>query len=71
MYSASIENPSGVKVTVTPAELKFGKPGEKITFRIDFFPFKQSNGNFVFGSLIWNNGKHRVRSPIGLNVLST
>ncbi|XP_068484114.1 subtilisin-like serine-protease S [Phaseolus vulgaris] len=71
VYSASIENPSGVKVTVTPAELKFGKPGEKITFRIDFFPFKQSNGNFVFGSLIWNNGKHRVRSPIGLNVLST
>jgi len=71
VYSASIENPSGVKVTVTPAELKFWKTGEKITFRIDFLPFKKSNGNFVFGSLIWNNGKQRVKSPIGLNVLST
>ncbi|KAG2397456.1 CO(2)-response secreted protease [Vigna angularis] len=71
VYSASIENPSGVKVIVTPAELKFWKTGEKITFRINIFPFKTSNGNFVFGSLTWNNGKQRVRSPIGVNVLST
>ncbi|XP_020215007.1 subtilisin-like protease SBT5.3 [Cajanus cajan] len=70
IYSASVENPSGVKVIITPAELKFWKTGQKITFRIDFFPFKNSNGNFVFGALIWNNGKQRVRSPIGLNVLS-
>ena len=71
MYHASVENPSGVNVKVTPAELKFVKTGEKITFRIDFFPFKNSDGSFVFGALIWNNGIQRVRSPIGLNVLST
>ncbi|KAJ1440667.1 Peptidase S8/S53 domain [Sesbania bispinosa] len=71
VYYASVENPSGVKVTVTPAGLKFWKAGEKITFRIDFTPFKKSNGNFVFGALTWSNGKQRVRSPIGLNVLST
>lgn len=70
-YAASVENPSGVNVRVKPAELKFWKTGEKITFRIDFTPFKNSNGNFVFGALTWNNGKQRVRSPIGLNVLST
>ncbi|RDX61851.1 Subtilisin-like protease SBT5.3, partial [Mucuna pruriens] len=67
VYYASVENPSGVNVKVTPAELKFWKTGEKITFRIDFLPFKNSNGNFVFGALIWNNGIQRVRSPIGLN----
>ncbi|KAG4988880.1 hypothetical protein JHK82_031214 [Glycine max] len=71
VYRASVENPSGVNVKVTPAELKFVKTGEKITFRIDFFPFKNSDGSFVFGALIWNNGIQRVRSPIGLNVLST
>lgn len=70
VYVASVEDPAGVKVTVTPAELKFTRTGEKITFRIDFKPFKNSNGNFVFGALIWNNSIHRVRSPIGLNVLS-
>ncbi|RDX61852.1 Subtilisin-like protease SBT5.3, partial [Mucuna pruriens] len=71
VYFASVENPCGVNVTVTPAELKFWKTGEKITFRIDFFPFKNSNGNFVFGALIWNNGIQRVKSPIGVKVLST
>lgn len=70
VYVASVEDPAGVKVTVTPAELKFWKTGEKITFRIDFVPFKTSNGNYVFGALIWKNGIHRVRSPIGVNVLS-
>lgn len=71
VYVASVENPSGVNVTVTPVEMKFWKMGEKTTFRIDFNPFMNSNGNFVFGALTWNNGRQRVRSPIGLNVLST
>ncbi|KHN21133.1 Subtilisin-like protease [Glycine soja] len=69
LYHASVENPSGVNVKVTPEELKFSKTGEKITFRIDFFPFKNSNGNFVFGALIWNNGIQSVRSPIALNAI--
>lgn len=71
VYLASVENPAGVNVTVIPTQLKFGKTGENITFRIDFTPFKNSNGNFVFGALTWNNGIQRVRSPIGLNVVST
>ena len=71
VYYASVENPYGVHVTVTPAELRFGKEGESATFRIDFKPFKNSNGNFVFGALTWNNGIQRARSPIGLNVIST
>eukprot|EP00257_Ricinus_communis_P018873 XP_015577693.1 subtilisin-like protease SBT5.3 [Ricinus communis] len=69
-YTAKIDYPSGVKVTVTPATLKFTRTGEKISFRIDFVPFKTSNGNFVFGALTWSNGIHEVRSPIVLNVLS-
>ena len=70
VYVASIDYPTGVEVKVTPAKLKFTKVGEKMSFRVDFIPFKNSNGSFVFGSLTWINGIHRVRSPIGLNVVS-
>jgi hypothetical protein len=65
-----IEQPTGVKVKVTPANLRFTKTGEKMSFRVAFIPFKNSNGSFVFGALTWSNGIHRVRSPIGLNVVS-
>ncbi|CAI8616332.1 unnamed protein product [Vicia faba] len=70
VYVASVENPSGVNVKVTPVGLKFSKTGEKITFRIDIVPFKNSNGNFVFGALTWKNGRQNVRSPIGVNIVS-
>ncbi|PNX65716.1 subtilisin-like protease-like protein, partial [Trifolium pratense] len=70
VYVASVENPFGVNVTVTPVVLKFWKIGEKLTFRIDITPFVKSNGNFVFGALTWKNGRQRVRSPIGVNVVS-
>ncbi|AES88343.2 subtilisin-like serine protease [Medicago truncatula] len=70
VYVASVESPFGVNVTVTPVALKFWKTGEKLTFRVDFNPFVNSNGNFVFGALTWKNGKQRVRSPIGVNVVS-
>ena len=69
-YVASVEEPVGVKVKVTPSEIEFRKRGEKVTFRVDFIPYKSSNGNFVFGSLIWKNEMHSVRSPIALNALS-
>nr|POE73333.1 subtilisin-like protease sbt5.3 [Quercus suber] len=70
VYVASIDYPIGVEVKVTPAKLKFTKVGEKKFFKVDFIPFKNSNGSFVFGSLTWSSGIHRVRSPIGLNVVS-
>lgn len=70
IYSAKVDYPSGVNVSVIPNELKFSKTGEEISFRIDFTPYKSSNGSFVFGAMTWSNGMHRVRSPISLNVLS-
>lgn len=71
VYYAYVDYPAGVKVTVTPNKLKFTKAGEKMSFRVDLMPFKNSNGSFVFGALTWSNGIHKVRSPISLNVLST
>ncbi|KAK9153714.1 hypothetical protein Sjap_001194 [Stephania japonica] len=69
-YAPNVEKPEGVEVAVKPNTLVFRKTGEKQSFKIDFIPYKTSNGNFVFGSLTWSNGIHRVRSPIALNVIS-
>ncbi|KAG2670781.1 hypothetical protein I3760_14G103900 [Carya illinoinensis] len=69
-YAASIDYPTDVEVRVQPAKLKFTKMGEKLSFRVDFMPYKNRNGSCVFGALTWTNGIHRVRSSIGVNVVS-
>ncbi|TYI10058.1 hypothetical protein ES332_A09G115100v1 [Gossypium tomentosum] len=70
VYYAYVDHPVGVKVKVTPSKLCFTKTGEKMSFKVDFIPYMNSSGSFVFGALTWSNGIHKVRSPIGLNVLS-
>ncbi|KAI3511893.1 hypothetical protein L1887_19053 [Cichorium endivia] len=61
---------TGVKASVYPNVLRFGKWGEKMTYRIDFVAYESSNGSFEFGSLTWTNNLHTVRSPIAVNVVS-
>nr|DAD28792.1 TPA_asm: hypothetical protein HUJ06_030260 [Nelumbo nucifera] len=70
VYAVSVNKPEGVDVVVRPSKLKFGKAGEKKSFKVDFKPYKKSGKSFVFGDLTWSNGIHNVRSPIGVNVLS-
>lgn len=69
-YRASVQYPAGVRIRVVPEKLEFCKAGEKKSYRIDLEPYETSNGSFVFGSITWSDGTHRVRSPIGLNVVS-
>lgn len=69
-YTASLEQPEGAILGVVPNKLKFRRAGEKKRFRIDVVPRKPSSGKFVFGSITWTDGIHKVRSPIGLNVVS-
>ncbi|KAI4340455.1 hypothetical protein MLD38_025287 [Melastoma candidum] len=70
MYKAYITKPPGVSVSVYPPQLRFNKAGEKMGFRVVLRAREKSNG-FVFGSLVWGNGIHRVRSPIAVQVVST
>ncbi|CAL5406137.1 unnamed protein product [Camellia sinensis] len=64
-YSAHVQNPAGISVFVQPESLKFGKVGERRTFKVTM---KVEGGNkgrdYVFGELTWSDGKHHVRSPI-------
>ncbi|KAL9998225.1 putative tripeptidyl-peptidase II [Helianthus debilis subsp. tardiflorus] len=70
VYYSKLETITGVRTWVYPNVLRFSKSGEKMTYRIDFVPYKSSNGSFEFGSLTWRNDVHLVRSPIAVNVVS-
>ncbi|XP_076935280.1 subtilisin-like serine-protease S [Bidens hawaiensis] len=70
VYYSKLEAIAGVKASVYPNVLRFSKSGEKMTYRVDFVPYKSSNGSFEFGSLTWRNDVHMVRSPIAVNVIS-
>ncbi|KAL6137073.1 hypothetical protein ACLB2K_062368 [Fragaria x ananassa] len=64
-YTARITNPDGISVSVEPKSLKFKKVGEEKSFNV-VLEAKDSNAAkiYVFGKLIWSDGKHNVRSPI-------
>ncbi|GAA0185272.1 serine protease [Lithospermum erythrorhizon] len=70
LFIAKIDKPKGVRLSVTPIKLKFSKTGQKKRFTVHFEAYETTNGSYVFGSLTWIDGIHKVRSPIALNVLS-
>ncbi|GKV37411.1 hypothetical protein SLEP1_g45444 [Rubroshorea leprosula] len=64
-YSARIKPLAGVSVSVRPKTLTFKKIGEEKEFVITFNSTnKGESGDFVFGQLVWSDGKHNVSSPI-------
>ncbi|XP_058083287.1 subtilisin-like protease SBT5.3 [Magnolia sinica] len=68
-YKARILAPPGISVSVKPMSLKFEKIGEEKTFKVSLLA-KEGGvaGDYVFGKLIWSDGKHYVRSPIAVKV---
>lgn len=64
-YSSRVRAPRGVRVTVHPKILKFSKMEEEKEFKVvleaksDVEPLE-----YVFGGLVWSDGKRVVRSPI-------
>ncbi|KAL4195379.1 hypothetical protein AMTRI_Chr05g73100 [Amborella trichopoda] len=56
VYQAMVLSPTGVKVVVELAVLYFNNATKVL-------PFK---GDYTFGSLIWSDGEHFVRSPIAV-----
>lgn len=61
-YRAFVTAPKGFNISVTPDLLSFTSLGEKQTFTLTINgKMKKSIGS---ASLIWDNGKFQVRSPI-------
>ncbi|KAG9441195.1 hypothetical protein H6P81_017049 [Aristolochia fimbriata] len=72
-YTATVEPPAGVVVSVEPESLKFETIGEEQMFNVTLQPENDGQGGgggggYVFGKLIWTDGQHYVRSPIVVNL---
>ncbi|XP_057956786.1 subtilisin-like protease SBT5.4 [Malania oleifera] len=64
-YTARVQLPAGIAVSVKPERLEFGKIGEEKSFKVTL----KAKGagvseGYVFGELTWSDGKHYVKSPI-------
>ncbi|GLJ55132.1 hypothetical protein SUGI_1183210 [Cryptomeria japonica] len=66
VYEAVVQPPPGVDVKVLPRVLRFKKKEDKFSFQV-LFKLKKVASKFVFGSLTWSDGKHKVYSPIAVN----
>ncbi|KAL6888311.1 hypothetical protein ACP4OV_009337 [Aristida adscensionis] len=70
-YKAFVSEPAGVGVTVTPSELHFAA-GEEKGFEVKFHVKNAAVAKgYVFGALVWTNGKQYVRSPLVVNAMET
>lgn len=67
-YFAHVRSPRGVSVSVEPSSLTFDKIGQEKSFKLtlQLQDTKELTG-YVFGELLWSDGKHHVRSPIVVN----
>ncbi|KAF8664571.1 hypothetical protein HU200_054754 [Digitaria exilis] len=69
-YEVTVSAPEHVKVTVTPATLEVKEQYEKRSYTVEFRSqatagdTKAAEAEWEFGHIIWENEKHRVRSPV-------
>lgn len=61
-YSVTISAPKELNIKVEPSVLSFKSVGQKLSYKVNI------QGNIdrakVSASLVWDDGKHKVRSPI-------
>ncbi|RAL49305.1 hypothetical protein DM860_012738 [Cuscuta australis] len=75
VYTAKVEAPKGVSVTVMPQKLVFSEKARKLKYYVTVRLSGQEgmfddNSGALFGSLSWTDGKHVVRSPITVTQLA-
>ncbi|KAA8515579.1 hypothetical protein F0562_018810 [Nyssa sinensis] len=71
-YSARVQPPLGVSVSVEPSTLIFLKTGEEKSFNLTLTAKRAGvDGDYVFGELIWSDRVHYVRSPIVVATTAT
>lgn len=66
IYRARVRSPRGVSVKVEPEVLVFKRSGDEVSFSVTLKGRQHGGGvsDYVFGQLIWSDGRHYVRSPI-------
>ncbi|KAK9152339.1 hypothetical protein Syun_010648 [Stephania yunnanensis] len=64
-YRAVVKSPAGISVKVDPVKLEFKERGEEKTFKVTLkSKTAKAATDHVFGSLLWTDDRHYVRSPI-------
>ncbi|RZB71939.1 subtilisin-like protease SBT1.8 [Glycine soja] len=65
-YNVAVSAPSTVDITVNPNKLEFGEVGERQTYTVTFVSNRSVNDSATsgFGSIMWSNEQHLVRSPV-------
>ncbi|XP_038678469.1 subtilisin-like protease SBT5.3 [Tripterygium wilfordii] len=64
-YRATIEAANGLSISVTPTILVFDAIGQEKSFSVTLeSKIKNEPKEYVFGNLVWSDGKHNVRSPL-------
>ncbi|PIN02103.1 Tripeptidyl-peptidase II [Handroanthus impetiginosus] len=66
VYHVIVEPPTGTFVFVSPPILIFNSKMKKLSFDVTVTSVHQLNAGYYFGSLIWSDGVHVVRSPIAV-----
>lgn len=66
IYKAIVKNQDGIKIKVVPNALSFKAYGEKRSFvvKVTAKLLGDEKKNMSFGSLVWDDGVHQVRSPV-------
>ncbi|TYK19384.1 subtilisin-like protease SBT5.3 [Cucumis melo var. makuwa] len=67
-YVARVKASPGVAVTIEPSTLVFRSVGEEKGFKVVLQNTGKVKSGDVFGTLIWSDGKHFVRSPIAVHL---
>lgn len=68
-YWALVRAPKGVSVTVKPSVLSFEGLGEEKEYTVTIDEVgkdQKSTDDYYFGEMAWVDGKHLVKSPIGV-----
>lgn len=65
LVAATVEEPEGFDVTVSPASLRI-PPGQTRAFEVTFVNQDAPIGQFRFGSLTWEGNGYVARSPIAV-----
>ncbi|KAL6496337.1 hypothetical protein OROGR_029595 [Orobanche gracilis] len=63
-YKAEVDTPEGLSIEVKPSVLTFDRPYAKESFAVMLKGKLPRNKMYLSGSVVWSDGRHRVRSPV-------
>ncbi|PON41321.1 Subtilase [Parasponia andersonii] len=66
VYTVTVDAPPTVKVSVKPTKLVFKTVGQKLRYTVTFVADRGAarTARSAFGSVVWSNSEHQVRSPV-------